>query len=95
MGYYINPADGSTKEQWLEQHGLPTTPEDVQNYQFDRPTLPVCLIQNPGFTAAAICYEPRERDAFFSGRNGRQWQWYFVEIKNLKAVSPAFADFMK
>ncbi len=92
MGYYINPKDGSTKEDWLEKfalsdlhlqlNGIPKwseVPEDC---------LPVCLVDNQIFTAAAIVYDEREFDAFNDPDDFRPKNWFFVRNEFLAEFLP-------
>jgi hypothetical protein len=46
--------------------------------------LPVCLIDNLAFTAAAICNMPREYDCFRFDRTGRYKQFYIVPVQFLQ-----------
>lgn len=66
MGYYINPKDGSTKEQFLEKHGTKITSDEVRKFDFSSDHLPVCLVDNGPFTAAGIAYDQREAAEFLS-----------------------------
>lgn len=93
MGYYINPTNGQTKEQWLEQHATgnkyPRIPPKTIN---DGPegTLPVVLVDNFAFTAAGICYSQCELEDF-SMDDGRLKFWYFVPVAKLIEVEPSVA----
>ena len=62
MGYYINPP-GETKEEWLNNHGLEVTGDDVTWGRLPDMIL-VCLVDNGPFTAAGICYSEVEFDEF-------------------------------
>jgi hypothetical protein len=87
MGFYVNPI-GMTKELFLELNGRKMTPHEVADYNFsDRSHLPVCLVTNPGFTAAGIAYDAKERDAFFAP-DGRFKVWYLVPVKHLQPFLP-------
>lgn len=82
MGCYINPPN-CTKEAYLEQHGTRVS-EDDYAFKFDGAHLPVCLVDNGFFTAAAIAYNPRERDAFLPTRqDNRDRLYYIVPISTL------------
>ena len=77
MGFYINPEDGTSKEEFLEKHGLriehPTWPSKPG-------TLPVCLVNNRSFTAAGIVFnDPSDH---------RPKRWYVVPIEALKPFLP-------
>lgn len=62
MGYYINPPEG-TKEQWLEKFG-----QMISDPAWPAPEgmIPVCLIENPTFTAAGIAYCEEEFKGFLA-----------------------------
>lgn len=84
MGSYINPRDQS-KEAWLKAHAQeiesPPAWEDVPAGY-----LPVCMVQNPGFTAAGIAYSPTEYEVFKTPDN-RPKKWFIAKTEELKAVS--------
>ena len=85
MGVYINPQTGS-KEQWLASNGekiigrVPTLNERA-GY------LPVCLVDNGPFTAAAVICSQDELEAFNSPGDWRPRQWFLVESKKLLEAS--------
>lgn len=81
MGCYINPKDMS-KETWLVRNGILCTPAAALAVDF-KTELPVCLMQNSGFTAAGIgyCKEEAER---FAWPDGRKKLWFIVEAEKLK-----------
>ena len=81
MGMYINPADTS-KEDWLVQHGEKTaTPCAISDTH-----LPVCLVSNGFFNAAAVAYSPSELAEFSRPGDRRPKVWYKVSIADLRAV---------
>jgi len=84
MGYYINPQKGS-KEQFLKEKGLPILgPEWPHDPKYGL----VCLMNNGMFTAAGVCFSPREMEAF-SYKDGRPKQWFLVkkqDLVNVKAI---------
>ena len=63
MGFYINPP-GTTKEAFLSEHGEMVSHQDIAKLSsvdyIGGATLPVCLVKNSVFTAAAIVYGPSE-----------------------------------
>lgn len=86
MGIYINPKD-CTKEEWLEKNGtryLHFAPFFLE----DGKELPVCLVDNGPFTAAAICYSRHELEAFNRFDDTRPKKWYSVSKEKLLEVSP-------
>ena len=72
MGWYINPP-AQTKESWLLQHGEQT----VGPCEITKTHLPVCLVDNGPFTAAAVCPHTREIEDF-TYECGRRKQWFRV-----------------
>ena len=81
MGYYINPSE-TTKERWLAENGVRITTEEARKHSAGE-ELVVCLVDNGAFTAAGICYDNRERDAFIHP-DERPRVWYRVEKTKLK-----------
>ena len=63
MGYYINPPDQS-KEDFLKEHGTPISRKEALDWDYTSNSLPVCLVDNGFFIAAAICYSKEETEAF-------------------------------
>lgn len=63
MGYYINP-ETETKEAWLKTHGLLLINSSEWKEIPVEVTLPVCLVDNGGFTAAAISFLENELNYF-------------------------------
>jgi hypothetical protein len=85
MGYYINPSDGSSKESWLEKHGEPLSLLEVKEFDFNKGSLPVCLVDNGDFTAAGIAYDSGEKDYFLdSSHDSRPKAWFSVKKDLLK-----------
>lgn len=104
MGYYVNPQD-MTKEDWLSKHGtlagLQNIPgqEDVRS---DYNTLmmtnamngsafamPVVLVDNGPFTAAAIAYNKAEYERFLNnGEDKRPMLVFLVDKHKLDPFLP-------
>ena len=84
MGCYINP-EGMTKDFWLYRRQEGTLEAPVWD---DMPEgmLPVCLVQNAEFSAAAVAYTESERDSF-AHEDGRPKRWFLISIEALKTVS--------
>lgn len=84
MGSYINPPH-ITKEQFLEAHGVVITQEDAAAFDFASgdEVLPVVLVNNGPFTAAAIAYSQRELDEFLRPDHRIKY-WFLVEKVLLK-----------
>jgi len=95
MGCYVNPST-ETKESWLEAHGLSIGDIALAPAWSAIPTpvhandtasmLPVILVDNGGFTAAAVCYSEREYREFLAN-DGRPKRVYIADVQSLKTVS--------
>ena len=87
MGCYINPKD-TTKEQWLIENGVPVSVfpewEDIR----EDGCLPVILVNNGPFTAAAIAYEKAELE-YYLEPDPRPQTFYLVNENNLIEVEPS------
>jgi hypothetical protein len=88
MGIYVNPKDGSAKEDWLARNGQSIPESEVihsimKNFDFSGDRLPVCLVDNGWMTAAGIAYDRREAEAFLHP-DARPKQWYLVPRDLLK-----------
>lgn len=89
MGYYINPPD-MTKEQWLKENAAEVHESDARDRSAGD-NLVVCLVDNGWMTAAGICYDDGERDAFMrpdSGDYQRPRKWYVVSRALLAPYLP-------
>lgn len=86
MGYYINPRDLS-KEDWLRGHGTPIQPSWARHFNYQGDDLPVCLVRNAGFSAAAIGYCNSETEEFLRD-DGRVKKWYSVPKEKLREFYP-------
>ena len=83
MGYYINPPN-MTKEEFLLMHG---TPANIRTQTFaDCPEdcLPVILVDNGMFTAAAICPDGSEFEAFMLPTDHRPKIMFWVHKVHLE-----------
>lgn len=82
MGCYVNPPN-QTKEQFLREKGERTAgPKPVTETH-----LPVCLVDNGMFTAAAVGFCEEEVTDFQNPRDTRPKQWYYVSREDLREVS--------
>lgn len=84
MGCYVNPPEMS-KEDWLEENGTLCNTIPVLDLESDE--LPVCLVQNRLFSAAAVCCEQGKMIEFTRPDDSRKKVWYLVPIKKLLEAS--------
>jgi len=92
MGAYINPTD-MTKERWLYENA--ESLNYVPAFDEQEGKLPVCLMQNTGFTAAAIAFSASEVEAFNALNDHRPKNWFFAKIEDLHKVSPELKRYME
>lgn len=85
MGCYVNPPD-TTKEAWLEANASAFMSFAPHKVDPSTGNLPVCLVDNGPFTAAAVAYCQGELDAF-ADFDGRDKTWFIVPIEALMTVS--------
>jgi hypothetical protein len=92
MGLYINPPQES-KETFLDQYGRMITLRDFQSFDLTSKEVPVCLVDNGPFTAAAIAYSKMEIAAFTDPTDYRLKEYWAVPVEciteELSGVSPA------
>lgn len=94
MGCYINPQN-ETKEMFLEEHGTRISLYYFRTFkEFDGLDLPVCLVHNGMFTAAAIAYNEGEISAFTDPSDVRPKKFYLVAKEDLRKVAP-LDDYLK
>ncbi len=82
MGCYINPP-WQGKREWLRENG---TSFGSKLPEITDTTLPVCLVDNGVFFAAAVAYSASELRAF-ARDDSRPREWFSVEISKLESVS--------
>jgi hypothetical protein len=93
MGCYVNPK-GETKEHWLLKKGITVTSKEARDLlreelkNKDISVLPVILVNNGPFTAAAIAYSEKELEEFLRPEDLRKKWIYIVALEDLKEVSP-------
>ena len=90
MGYYINPKN-ETKESWLVKHGTRITGGSAHKLEEHGTLVPVCLVDNGIFTAAAIAYSKAECEAFSDPSDERPKKWWAVPRKAILSVCPEVA----
>lgn len=96
MGAYINPPNGDDKILWLMQHATEAHSHDPQTLMEQCPidNLPVCLVDNGAFQAAAIGFNAEEVKEF-AVPDGRMKLWYYAPIEKLHEVSPELVNYME
>ena len=94
MGFYVNPQDES-KESFLEREGtvMASNPQ-ITWESVSKGYLPVALVDNGFFTAAAITYSERELQKFTRLDDTRPRTIFMVKIEKLLPVADAnFTDY--
>lgn len=89
MGFYINPTDGRTPEQWLANEGVLITDQIAKKFNSWKHGnhLPVCLVDNGDFKAAGIAVDEQLRDTMLRD-TGRPTVWFLVERHKLQPWLP-------
>lgn len=87
MGYYINPPVVS-KETWLIENGVHISETEAHAVFDEGVDLPVCLVDNCMFTAAAVAYDVREFEAFSMPDDDRPKYWFRVPREKLIEFYP-------
>ena len=82
MGLYINPSNCS-KEQWLRENARQVERQDAKVTDEE---VPVILVRNPTFSAAAVCYDQRELNAFSAPGDRRPATWYMAARGKVREV---------
>jgi len=81
MGCYINSRH-LTKEAWLKQNAVMTAgPTPISETM-----IPICLVDNGPFTAAAVCFNDGELQAF-QRPDGRPKIWFTAPRELVRQVS--------
>ena len=85
MGTYLNPSNGSSKENFLKENG-----EQLENApvweNIPKDSIAVCLMDNGMFTAAGIADSKSELNSLREC-NGRTKTWYIVPKTLVKTNS--------
>ena len=79
MGFYINPKNMS-KEAFLDKHATRIDRKLFLEFRdfLDSDELPVCLVQNPLFSAAGIAYSTHEAKAFADRSDYRPREYFLI-----------------
>lgn len=88
MGLYINPPS-ETKEQWINRHkldGVVKFPDQPYWPDADENFLPICLVDNGGVTAAAVCFSLDEFRVFNDPIDPRPKTWHYILIDDLNKL---------
>lgn len=96
MGAYVNPKTMS-KEEWLSRNGTAVGDNDlVPPFKFFEvaDSLPVVLVDNGAFTAAAIGFCEREYEYFTDGNDKRPKTIYTVLKDKLYDVSAELETYL-
>jgi hypothetical protein len=93
MGFYVNPQK-ETKEAFLARCGRGIDAH-FKWQNLPAGSLPVTLVDNGPFTAAAICYSKEEFEEFTDPNDRRLRMYYLVKIEDLLPVGGSdFAGYM-
>ena len=84
MRCYINPT-GMTKSEWLDKNAVQVNPAWLIGFfqhNDEKTVLPLCLVDNGGFTALGIIPNEYELNAFMQN-DGRPKAWYIADRSDL------------
>ena len=88
MGYYIpGPTVGKGAYLEKEHDALPCSPS-LAWVAIEHPTMvPVCVVSNGDFEAAAVVYDDAEYAGFTTPGDARPRQWYIMDRKKAYELS--------
>jgi hypothetical protein len=89
MGCYVNPPGGS-KEEWLRDNATKVNGIGIEAPVWNEiadDELPVCLVDNGPFTAAAVGFSEQEMNDFDDPDDDRPKMWFTVKVEKLFEVS--------
>lgn len=92
MGFYVNPPHES-KESFLARAGSRVDLSSLNWTDVPDGQLPVVLVDNGMFTAAAIAYSADELGVFADPRDPRHREAFLVSVGDLLDVSEEFARY--
>lgn len=87
MGFYINHRNQS-KERFLHEKGSPISEDSAKRVLSGGSHLPVCLVNNGPFTAAAIAFDEGEIAEFSRADDPRPRVWFSVKREDLVEFYP-------
>lgn len=94
MGAYVNPEDMS-KEEWLEENAT-EFPLPIPWDKILEGYMPIVLVQNQGFAAAAIGFSREEYSVFINPNDERPKRYFYCnKIEELHSVSPELAGYIE
>lgn len=94
MGAYINP-ENETKEIFLAREAKPISLEKAKEHDDYKEVLLVVLVQNSGFSAAAIAFSEREKQEFLDPTDLRSMTYFLVNFEKLLKVSNLHHYYLK
>ena len=94
MGAYIN-SDKMSKEQWLAENATEVSYGDFTWKDTPKGGLPVVLVSNGFFTAAAVCYCEGEFNVFTDPNERRPRRFFYAKEADLHLVAPGLAEYIE
>lgn len=94
MGAYVNPP-GMSKEKWLAENSIPVEGELNWAKLASQGYLPVVLVNNGPFTAAAIAYSEQEFKVFTDPNDRRPKKVFICLVEDLHTVSAELKNYLK
>lgn len=97
MGYYMNPVDGRSKEEWLEAEAVEFDDAEtaLAPVRANSELLLVVLMDNGPFTAAGVCYCQSEVEAFTQVDDPRTRRWFVAPVEKLTGVVDGLDEELK
>lgn len=82
MGYYINPTDGSAKEQFLIEYAQ-EQPDTFKWEDLKDGELPLVWVFNGAFSAVGVAYDKREFEMFTDPSDDRPKTIYTALVEDI------------